>query len=310
MDNYSKLLERISKSANLEISEIERKIEAKKAKLSGLISKEGAAQIVAAELGINFDQTQMKISELLDGMKRANVVGKIIKINQIREFSRNGRDGKVASLVIGDDTSNIRVALWDTNHIELVENQKIKEGDVIELSNASVRNSELHLSSFAELKKSKETIENVVTETATQIKKLADIQTGQRIKVRAVIVNTFEPKYFEVNPETGKKFREEDKNNGLKPEKRALLNITLDDGTETIRSVLFGQDIEKIGLTKEQIFSLEEFAKAKLTLLGTEKTFSGQVRLNSFSNTNELSISNIEDVKPDEIIKELESLTK
>src|SRR3989344_4094449 len=108
MDNYSKLVERISKSSGLSIDEIERKIEAKKAKLSGLISKEGAAQIVAAELGLNLDQEQLKISELLQGMKRANVLGKIIKINPIREYNKNGRQGKVASMVLADDTANIR----------------------------------------------------------------------------------------------------------------------------------------------------------------------------------------------------------
>ena len=48
MENYNKLVERISKVSNLSAEEIERKVEAKKAKLSGLISKEGAAQIVAA----------------------------------------------------------------------------------------------------------------------------------------------------------------------------------------------------------------------------------------------------------------------
>jgi len=55
MNNYELLIDRIAKSASLEKSEVERKVEAKKAKLSGLISKEGAAQIIAAELGINFD---------------------------------------------------------------------------------------------------------------------------------------------------------------------------------------------------------------------------------------------------------------
>ena len=71
MDNYSQLVERISLAAKLPKEDIERKVEAKRAKLSGLVSKEGAAQIVAAELGINFDKEKMKISELVQGMKKA-----------------------------------------------------------------------------------------------------------------------------------------------------------------------------------------------------------------------------------------------
>jgi len=307
MDNYQKLVERIAKSSNLSLEEIERRVEAKKAKLSGLISKEGAAQIVAAELGINFDLERLKISEILNGMKRANIIGKIIRIFPIREFNSNGREGKVASFILADDTANIRVALWDTNHISLIEEGKIGTGSVIEISGANVRNNELHLSSFAEIKLSDEKIERVIEQQITSEKKLKDVSSGQNIRTRAVIVHAFEPRYFEVNPETGKKFTEADKNNGLKPKKRALLNITLDDGTETIRSVLFGEQINKLGLSDEEIFSLEEYAKAKDKILGEEKYFLGQIRTSSFSNTLEFSISAIEEVNPSELIKELET---
>ncbi|MEM4271924.1 MAG: replication factor A, partial [Candidatus Pacearchaeota archaeon] len=90
MDNYEKLVEKICKLSNLSKEEIERKVEAKKAKLSGLISKEGAAQIVAAELGLNLDKERLKISELAHGMRKANILGKIIDISPVRQFSKNG----------------------------------------------------------------------------------------------------------------------------------------------------------------------------------------------------------------------------
>ncbi len=307
MDNYQKLVERIARSSGLEITEIERKVEAKKAKLSGLISKEGAAQIVAAELGINFEQERMKLSELVEGMKRANVLGKIIKVNPVREFNKNGKEGKVASFLLADESSNVRVALWDTNHISLIETGKLKEGSVVEISNAGVRNSELHLSSFADIKESKESLGEVVSARQFQTKSLKDARPGENLKTRAVIVNAFEPKYFEVNPETGKKFTEADKNNGLRPKQKALLNITIDDGTETMRSVIFGDQINKLGLTNEEIFSLEEFSKKKLSLLGEERIFTGQVRNNQVFNTIEFSINTVENVNPDELIKELEN---
>ena len=92
MDNYSQLVERISLAAKLPKEDIERKVEAKRAKLSGLVSKEGAAQIVAAELGINFDKERMKITELVQGMKKANVIGKILEVLSIRSYNKNGRD--------------------------------------------------------------------------------------------------------------------------------------------------------------------------------------------------------------------------
>lgn len=310
MDNYSQLIERIARMADLQIEEVERKVEAKKAKLSGLISKEGAAQIVAAELGLNFDNEKLKISELVEGMKRANVTGKIVQINPVRAFNKSGKEGKVASAVLADDTANVRLVMWDMHHIEQIEKNQIKEGDVIEITGGGIRNGELHLSSFGELKLSKQKFDAVVMEKAFHEKRFKDVRAGENLKARAFIVNTFEPKYFEVNPETGKKFTEEDKNNGLRPKKRALLTLTLDDGTDTLRSVLFGEQINKLGLTDEEIFSLEEFNKKKNSIIGEELYFTGQIKLNSFSNANELSITDIQKVEPSALIKELEATKK
>ena len=204
-DNYQQLITRISGSAKLSIEEIERKIEAKRAKLSGLVSKEGAAQIVAAELGINFDQERMKISELVHGMRRANLIGKILEVYPVREYNKNGREGKVCNLLIADETGNTKAVLWDIHHISLIENEKLKKEDVIEISGASVRNGELHLSSFSDIKKSKEKLGEVISSRSFSERKIKDVREGERFKTRAVIMQVFEPRYFEVCPQCGKK---------------------------------------------------------------------------------------------------------
>jgi len=309
MDNYEQLVSRISNSAKLEVEEIKRKVEAKRAKLSGLVSKEGAAQIVAAELGINLDRERLKLSELVHGMKRASVLGKIIELFPIREFNKNGRQGKVANLLLADESSNVRVVLWDTNHIALIEQGKLKKGDVVEISNGSVRNREIHLSSFSEIKHSKEKIGDVIEERVYGRKKLIDARQGDVLKIRAFIVQSFEPRYFEVCPQCGKKVVEGKcvGHGDIEPKKRALLNIFLDDGSEVMRCVLFGEQINKLGLSDDEIFSLEKFAGKKNDLLGEEKIFSGNVRSNALYNTTELIIENVEDVKADELLKELEA---
>src|SRR3972149_2914967 len=107
--SYEKLLDKISKISGLEKQEIERRIEAKRAKLSGLISKEGAAQVIAAELGVSFDNEKMKIDELLSGMRKVNIVGKVIRLFPISPVSKKGKDGKVANMTVADETSNIKV---------------------------------------------------------------------------------------------------------------------------------------------------------------------------------------------------------
>jgi len=310
MDNYAKLVERISKLSGLGVEEIERKVEAKKAKLSGLISKEGAAQIVAAEEGINLDRERLKISELVQGMKRANILGKIIEIFPVREFNKNGRSGKVVNMMVADESSNVKVVLWDTNHIALVEQGKLNKGEIVEISNGNIRNGELHLSSFSDIKLSKENIEGaVITEKVFEIKKLGEVKPGQSLKTRATIVQVFEPRYFEVCPECGKKATDgECKIHGkVIPKARALLNLVLDDGTGYIRSVLFGATINKLGLSDEEIFSLEKFAEKRNSLLGEEKIFAGSARSNAVFNTTEFNIESLEEINLDILIKELET---
>ncbi len=309
MDNYKNLVEKVALASKLNPEEIERKVEAKRAKLSGLVSKEGAAQIVAAELGINFEKEKMKISELVQGMKRANVVGRIISMQPVRSYNKNGREGKVANLLIADESSNVKAVLWDTNHISLVEDGKIKIGDVIEISNGNVRNGELHLSSFSDIKLSNEKLEKVISEKQYSLLKLNDAKPGLSMKTRAVIVQVFEPRYFEVCPECGKRVLEgECKIHGkVEGKKRALLNIVLDDGSETIRSVLFGEQINKLDLTDEEIFSLEKFNERKAGLLGEEKIFFGGIRNNALYNTTEFNIEDVGEVNTDVLLKELEA---
>jgi len=70
MDNYTQLVQLIAESSGISVDEIERKIKAKQAKLSGLIGREGAAQVIAAELNISFDKQLLKISQIVPGMRK------------------------------------------------------------------------------------------------------------------------------------------------------------------------------------------------------------------------------------------------
>jgi replication factor A1 len=308
--NYENILGKISRASGLTIEEIERMVEAKRAKLSGLISKEGAAQVVAAELGISFANEKLKINELLPGMKKVNVIGKVITLFPVREFNKNGRSGKVANLIIADETSNIKVVLWDMNHIELIEKNQIGIGHVVEISNGSMRDYELHLGSFSDLKPSQEVFEDVKSEIVVQEKNIFDFKMMDKVKTRAFIVQVFDPKFFGVCPECKRKLTSDGENfscethGKIVPEKRALINIVIDDGTETIRAVLFH---ENVSLLLTELENVEELAKQKQQLLGKEMIFSGSVRNNKVFNNPEFVIDKIEEVNIEELIKKLES---
>ncbi len=311
MQNYELLIERIAKSSGLEKDEIERKVEAKKAKLSGLISKEGAAQIIAAELGISFEDQDLKISELMGGMRRVNVVGKVINIFPVREYSKNGREGKVANFVIADDTGNTRVVLWDVNHISLIEDETIKSGDVVEIKNASTRDSEIHLSGFSELKKSEIVMEEVKTEASVSEGTLDSVKQGQTVKIRGVVVQVFPPRFYSVCPECNKKVIAE--GDGFKcaehgpvatPKDRAILNFVFDDGTETMRVVMFSDSINTL-IPEEDLKDAEKVTVFRDDFMGTEIYLSGNVKRNQMFNNLEIVASGVEKVDVEKLIETL-----
>jgi replication factor A1 len=305
-ENYQRIIEKIASVSGIQKDEVLRRIEAKRAKLSGLISQEGAAQIVAAELGVSFDNETLKINELLPGMRKVNVIGKIINLYPVRSFkTQKGDEGKVLNLVLADETSNVKVVLWDTNHISLIEDNKIGQDSVVEISNASVRDGEIHLGSFSDFKKSDKSLKNVVTEKIVREKKISDLKISDNAKIRAFIVQSFEPRFFQVNPETGKKPTEEEISKGIPLQKKALINVVLDDGSETIRAVVFHDNLSDLGLT-----NLEDETKRTLqreNLLGKELILSGVVRKNNYFNNEEFIINGIEEVDLDGLISGLES---
>lgn len=307
--NYEQILKMISEGSNLPIEEIERRIEARRAKLSGLISKEGAAQIIASELGISFEKQKMKISGLLPGMRRINLVGKIIKLNRVVEYNKNGKSGKIGSFLLADDTSNVRVVLWDVNHIGLIENGIIKEGDNVEISNADIRNSEIHVGSFGDIKLSQVIIDNVQTKPVVLKKMIGEMQTNDNISTRAFIVQIFGPTFYSVCPECKKRVSELNEcetHGAVVPKKNAILTLILDDGSGTIRAVLFSDQIKKVA-TEAELENSEAFMPKRAELLGKEVLLEGGVRKNKMTENLEIFVNEVQDIDLDKLIAELEA---
>lgn len=317
---YPQMVKRICAAANLTEEEVERRILEKKSKLSDLISKEGAAQIVAAELGVDFDGQRIKINELMSGMRRLSMIAKVTKMFPPREFkTKNGIDSKVMNIYLADETSTTKCVLWDVNQIKQFEEGKIKEGDIVEIKDASVRennqNLEIHVGSMSEIKLSTEKIDNVIERrafAAPQSIKLDAVVENVRANARAVIVQVFEPRFFNVCPECGKKVNfEGDKftcqaHGSVAPQERALMTLTIDDGTANLRAVGFSDVVKKL-------FSVDDAGIKTVTpekrnsLLGKEMIFTGRGRKNQMYGTMEFLITDVEEANVDKLIEGMNS---
>jgi len=313
--NYERILDKISRISGLEKKELEQRIAAKRSKLSGLISPEGAAQVIAAELGISFEGEKLKINELLPSMRKVNTIGKVINIFPIRAFTtKRGETSKVVNFWIADETGNIKTVLWDTNHIELLEQGQVKEGTVVEITNGSMRDSELHLGSFSGFKVSPEIFGEVKTEKTFREKSINDFKKGESTSTRAFILQIFEPRFFNVCPECNKKVVQEQEASDFScsahgkviPEKRAVGNLVIDDGTASIRAVFFHEALKNLGFSA--LDDSAKFSEEKEKILGKEMFFTGNVRQNNFFNTIEFIVDEAKDVQHDELITKLEGL--
>jgi len=75
----------------------------------------------------------MNISDIEVNQKNIEVTGKIIEISPVKEFSKFGKIGRVASAILKDDSGQIQLTLWD----EQIES--VKKGDKIKIMNAYVK---------------------------------------------------------------------------------------------------------------------------------------------------------------------------
>ena len=160
------------------------------------------------------------------------------------------------------------------------------------------------MGSFAELKVSSEEFPEVMTEKPVTKKNIMGFNVGDSVNTRAFIVQSFDPRFYDAHPETGKKITEEDIAGGISGEKRAILNVVIDDGTENIRAVLFHDMVQKLGLTEYE--NAELMTQQKENLMGKEVIIGGNVRMNSYFNNPELIVNSVEDIDVEKLIMELE----
>lgn len=304
------IVEKIARISGISKEEIIRRIEAKKERLSGLVSLEGAAQIVAAELGIKFESIKLNIADLLPGMRRINVVGKIVEMYGIKNYSKNDKELKVASFLLADSTDAIRVVLWDTHHIALIEQGKIKAGDTVEIRNAYVRGDnnrkEIHLTNISEISLSNLDIGEVVNKESYVFRLIKELTANAKIKIKANIVQVFKPFVYDFCRECNQ--RNSDCNH-IEKEKRIILPFIVDDGSGAIRCIAFNENaseiLKDIGINEIKKDMDELLFKE---LLGEEFWISGRTRYNDFQDALELVVDEIKQVDVREVIEQLQSL--
>ena len=323
---FDVLADRIVKEAGISRGDLDSRVDSKLEQLSGLISREGAAHIIANELGVNLLKADglLKIKDLLPGMKNVKISGRVVRKYEARSFQNEKRSGRLARFLLGDDSGVTMVVLWN-DHVDLLE--KFKEGDVVRLGDCAARENngrvELHLSDSGSLSVNPEGVEvKAAPQRGERVRrKISELKEGDsEVEVFATVVQVFDPKFFEVCPSCNKRVRKDESSNAfkcvehgeVKPAYGVVLNLFVDDGSDNIRVVLWRSQVaallcvddEKIDSFRESQGSFEDF---KTDLLGLMAKFVGRVSKNQMFDRLEFVAGLVfRDVDPEEELKNVE----
>jgi replication factor A1 len=111
------------------------KVDEKVEQMSGLCDTRTAAMLVAHDLGVSdTGKSVQKIGEITPESGNVGFVAKVMSVFPAKEFNRNdGTVGRVANLMVADETGSIKITLWD-DRANLVKNGDIEIGQVFQIS--------------------------------------------------------------------------------------------------------------------------------------------------------------------------------
>jgi replication factor A1 len=334
---YLDIIAKIKEEKGLSDAELDIKVKKKMEALSGLISKEGAAYIVANELGVKLIQTSgcLQIKQVMIGMRSVETMGKVMRKFPINEFERNGKAGKVGSAIIADETGQIRITAWHEMTDQL---SKFNEGDILKIAGGYVRENngakEIHLNSTSKLIVNPEGAKVNVASTSysqntgfSQVKavrkKISELkENDDNVEILGHIVQVFDPRFYPVCPNCNK--RAEQVEAGYKcaehgivtPDYSFVMNAFMDDGSDNIRAVFFKKQALNLLETtdenmKEYRGSPEKFEKVKNDLLGEQAKIIGRVSRNEVFDRLEIVARMVfRDIDPEKEIAVLKQQTK
>ena len=122
---------------------VERLIDEERAKAGGLLTEEAAAHLVASNLGLGGAgeriEAKLRIGDLTSGLNDVSLTGRVIHVFPARSFTRrDGREGKVLRMLLGDRTGSVAIVLWDEK-ADLAAASKIKRGKIVRVLHGYTR---------------------------------------------------------------------------------------------------------------------------------------------------------------------------
>lgn len=319
------LIERIAEESGEDEDAIRERIEAKVEEMSGLVSEEGAAHLIAREAGVELaeaEEQEMKVEHVVPGMSRMDITVRVVDKTDTNTFTRDdGEEGKVRNLVLGDETGTVRMSLWD-DQVDIAE--KVDTGDVIHISGAYTRednrgNPELRIGNNTHIERVDEEIEAVDPSSGggggsyqrVNIDEVIDENVNYAVAGTVVELYTQNPFYLAC-PECQKKVEEQGdghacgEHGAVEPQPTLILSAIIDDGYDNVRTVFFRDRAKDLLQAEDEDFDgdVEQVRTHAEQVKGQDVVVKGQSRYNDYFNRIELIGDEVAFREPHALIEE------
>lgn len=213
-----------------------------------------------------YEEEITKIGDIEPDDETVNVIARITRIPSIRTYEKNGKEGKVTSLELRDDTGEISYTLWN-NNVYLIKTLGLEDEDTVKILAAQVRQDRDGNPTLSHWDGRIIKGDFDVPDFANDITKIADVQDGEEVNILGVVTRIQDIKTFTRNDGTEGK----------------LKSFEVTDETGSIKVTLWGDDTEK-DITKGEIVKIlggkvrfDEYYKSGYSL---NTSFNTQITLN------------------------------
>ena len=247
--DFKKMIEIVlQKKPDISAEDVRELIDEKKRKIgAGYLTDQGALFLVAADLGVSFENNQSNLTSIKDlyiGANDVNLSARIINVYPIRKYTRKDSNEEVQNrtLTIYDKDSSIKLRLWD-QHVNFPEDYEVKPGDLIKISHGYAKSGldnkpMINLGAKGLIEKSSDSINdddnNLAIPSLDSLSKTID-------EIKEPIDNIVVTGILSSNPRVSRyvNFRNEQG-------KSLHIPLSNEEGTKTIRSIIWNINEDKI----------------------------------------------------------------
>ncbi len=281
-------INQILEKTKLTREQIEEKIK-KKIEEFPALTREAAIRSVAADNGVILIRRDYKVSDIKEELSHLNLRCRIIRKFEAKEVNLRGGKSKVMNLIVGDETGQIRVVVWDTNKISEIE-KDLNEGDEILIINAYSKfsnfsnNFEINIGANTLLKLIEHRETGAVLDKYTRISQITE--ENKVYRVRGFITRIFTNNTFIIKCSIcGKRVDEKCDIHGDKAlSKTLMISSVIDDGLSSTKVTFFDRVADKfLSLSKEtdlrQKLNDISFGLYQIEVEGVARSFNGSLSL-------------------------------